>query len=170
MSRLSLYVVALMVLAADQLSKRWVFWAHPYWPEEGREIIPGLFALSFSVNTGGAFGILPHGTQLLAAAAAIAAVAIVVYSLRARQPLPRLLGFALALPLGGALGNLWDRVSLGFVIDFLDVHIGANPPHHFPIFNLADSAICIGVGLLALIGSRQQSSLPDPALALKEKP
>ncbi len=167
MSRFGLYCLALLVFLADQSSKSWVVRAHSRWPEEGREIIPGFFTLTFSVNTGGAFGILPHGTQLLAAAAAIAAIAIVAYSVRARMPLPRLLGIALALPLGGALGNLWDRVSLGHVIDFLDLHAGANPRWDFPIFNLADSAICIGVGLLALFYGRQPAAMP--AAPLKEK-
>jgi len=97
LSRFGLYSVALLVLMADQASKSWIVAVHWHWPEEGRELIPGFFALTFNVNTGGAFGILPHGTLLLALAAAIAAVAIVVYSVRAPMPLPRLLGFALAL-------------------------------------------------------------------------
>ncbi len=91
-------------------------------------------------------------------AAAVAAAAIVIYSIRRRMPLPRLLGIALALPLGGALGNLLDRVRLGHVVDFLALYSG---PHHtlpFPIFNLADSAICVGVGLLALYYGRQPAS------------
>ena len=94
-------------------------------------------------------------------------MAIVVYTVRAPMPLPRLLGVALALPLGGALGNLLDRVRLGHVVDFLALYFG---PHHtlpFPIFNLADSAICVGVGLLAIFYGRQPA--PEPALALKEK-
>ena len=170
MNRVGLYVLALLVFAADQISKHWVLYSHFRWSEEGLEIIPGFFALTFSVNTGGAFGILPHGTLLLAAAAGLAAIAIIVYSLRVRSPLPRLLVFALALPLGGALGNMWDRISRGYVIDFLDFHAGSGPSWHFPIFNLADSAICIGVGLLAVIGSRQQAPRPEPAAVLKEKP
>jgi len=169
LSRYILYALALLIFLADQASKAWIVRAHQFWPEEGREIIPGFFALTFSVNTGGAFGILPHGTQLLAAAAAIAAIAIVAYSIRTRGPLPRLLGVALAMPLGGALGNLWDRVSLGHVIDFLDLHVGPNPAWHFPIFNLADSAICIGVGLLALFYGKQPVSAPGAVTALKEK-
>ena len=170
MNRAGLYVLALLVFAADQGAKHWVLWSHFHWPEEGREIIPGFFSLTFSVNTGGAFGILPHGTQLLAVAAGLAAFAIVAYSLRVQSPLPRLLAVALALPLGGALGNMWDRITRGYVIDFLDFHAGSGPSWHFPIFNLADSAICIGVGLLAVIGSRQQAPRPEPVAGLKEKP
>jgi len=66
LSRYGLYSLALLVLLADQASKTWIVAAHWHWPEEGRELIPGFFALTFNVNTGGAFGILPHGTLLLA--------------------------------------------------------------------------------------------------------
>ncbi len=165
MTRLGLYSLALGVLLADQASKLWVLHAHVYWPEEGLELIPGFFALWFNVNTGGAFGILPHGTQILALAAGIAAVAIVVYSARAPMPLPRLLGFALALPLGGALGNLLDRVRLGHVIDFLALYAGPHRDWTFPIFNLADTAICTGVGLLALFYGRQPTPQTEKSKA-----
>ena len=168
MSRWGLYSIALFVLLADQLVKTWIVGAHWVWPEEGRELIPGFFALTYNVNTGGAFGILPHGTLLLALAAAIAAVAIVVYSVRASMPLPRLLGVALALPLGGAIGNLLDRVRLGHVIDFLALYAGPHRQWQFPIFNLADTAICTGVGLLALYYGKQPAPIPDVAAGLKE--
>lgn len=168
MSRLSLYSLALLVLLADQVSKTWIVAVHWRWPDEGRELIPGFFALTFNVNTGGAFGILPHGTLLLALAAAVAAVAIITYSVRAPMPLPRLLGVALALPLGGALGNLLDRVRLHHVIDFLALYAGPNRQWQFPIFNLADTAICIGVGLLALYYGRQPAPAREAALGLKD--
>jgi signal peptidase II len=168
LSRLGLYSIALLVLLADQISKTWIVNLHWRWPDEGRELIPGFFALDYNVNTGGAFGILPHGTLLLALAAAVAAVAIVVYSVRAPMPLPRLLGVALALPLGGALGNLLDRVRLGHVIDFLALYAGPHRQWQFPIFNLADTAICTGVGLLALYYGRQPAPAHEAALGLKD--
>ena len=168
MNRWGLYALALFVLAADQASKAQIVRAYPGWPDGNRELIPGFFALTYNVNTGGAFGILPHGTSLLAFAAAVAAVAIVAYSVRARMPLPRLLAIALALPLGGALGNLLDRVRLGHVVDFLALYVGPNRRWEFPIFNLADSAICVGVGLLALYYGRQPAPSPGPIAALKE--
>lgn len=169
MSRVALYSVALLVLLADQATKAWVLRAHWHWPEDDLVLIPNFFSLSFNVNTGGAFGILPHGTLLLALAAAIAAVAIVSYTLRAAMPLPKLLGTALALPLGGAVGNLLDRVRLGHVVDFLALYAGPDRHWQFPIFNVADTAICIGVGLLALYYGRQPVPVPEPA-ALKEQP
>ena len=168
MNRWALYALGLLVLAADQASKAAILRAYPGWRDGNRELIPGFFALTYNVNTGGAFGILPHGTLLLAFAAFVAAGAIVAYSIRAKMPLPRLLGVALALPLGGALGNLLDRVRLGHVIDFLALYAGPNRRWEFPIFNLADSAICVGVGLLALYYGRQPEPAANPVPALKE--
>ncbi len=163
MSRWTLYALALIVVGADQLTKAWVLRSYWRWPEDDLVIIPSFFSLSFNVNTGGAFGIFQRSTLPLAAAAAIAAAAIIVYTLRAKMPLPRLLTVALALPLGGAVGNLLDRVRLGHVVDFLALYAGPERRWQFPVFNLADSAICIGVGLLALYFSRQPAALPEAA-------
>ena len=65
------------------------------------------------------------------------------------SPQKKLEGLALALILGGALGNLYDRVTLGYVVDFLDFHWSGR---HFPAFNIADSAICVGAGLILVEG------------------
>lgn len=157
MSRTLFYTLALLVLAADQLTKQWVLRVYPTWPQTdfgySRDLIPGFFSLTYVNNTGGAFGILPSGTQLLALAALAAAVAIIVYTFRVKEPLSRWLAVALALPLGGAVGNLLDRVRLHYVVDFLDVHLGRH--YQWPVFNVADSAICIGVALLAFYFWRQ---------------
>ncbi len=167
MSRWVVYSLALLVLLADQASKAWVVRTYLHWPEDDLVLIPGFFSMSYNVNTGGAFGILPQGTLLLALAAAVAAIAIVTYTIRARMPLPRLLAVALALPLGGAVGNLVDRVHLHHVVDFLALYAGPERRWQFPIFNVADSAICTGVGLLALYYSRQPAASAKP-LAVKE--
>ncbi len=167
MSRWAVYSLALLVLLADQASKSWVARSYLRWPEDDLVLIPNFFSLSYNVNTGGAFGIFQQGTLLLALAAAIAAVAIVTYTVRARMPLPRLLAVALALPLGGAVGNLVDRVHLHHVVDFLALYAGPDRRWQFPIFNVADSAICVGVGLLALYYSRQPAASAKP-LAVKE--
>ena len=170
MNRAVFYTLALLVLAADQSTKHWVLRAYPSWPDGygvySRDVVPGFFSLTFVHNTGGAFGIMPSGTQFLALAALIAAGAIVVYTLRARQPLPRLLAFALALPLGGSVGNLLDRVRLHYVVDFLDVHVGT---HQWPVFNVADSAICIGVALLAFHFWRQPAGDKPAPVSVKEE-
>ena len=162
-----MYGLALLVLLADQASKAWVVRTYLRWPEDGWVLIPNFFSLSYNVNTGGAFGILPQVPLLRALAAAMPAAAIVTYTLRAKMPLPTLLAVALALPLGGAVGNLIDRVHLHHVVDFLALYAGPDRRWQFPIFNLADSAICIGVGLLALYYSRQPSASAKP-LAVKE--
>jgi len=148
--RSAFYGLALLVLALDQVSKRWV--AGLFLPGDSRDLLPGFFSLTYVRNTGGAFGILPAGTLALAGAALLAAGAIVVYVSRLKTPLPLLLAIALALPLGGALGNFADRVRLRYVVDFFDVHLGV---HQWPVFNVADSAICVGVALLAFYFWRQ---------------
>jgi signal peptidase II len=154
-----LYVLSFLVLVADQMTKGWV--SRSFAVDDSRPVIPGFFSLTYIHNTGGAFGILPSGTNALALVAAVAAIAIVVYSARARMPLPRLLGLALALPLGGALGNLADRLRLHYVVDFFDLHVGT---HQWPVFNVADSAICLGVAALAIHVWRQPAQ-PSSATA-----
>jgi signal peptidase II len=131
--------------------------------------VPSLFDLTLVRNKYAAFGIVAP-TWLLVAAAAIAIVAITVTVARAAEPIPPILGTALALPLGGALGNLIDRVRFGLVTDFLDAHAG---PHEFPVFNVADSCVCIGVGLLMIYyWSKPTAASPtrsaDRAVADKE--
>ena len=104
-------------------------------------------------NTGAAFGIGANAdSALVPLILNIGAIAVffvvVVYSLRAALT-DRLLQFALHLILGGAIGNLIDRFRLGYVVDFLDVFVTVgNGTHHWPAFNIADSAICIGIVLL----------------------
>lgn len=171
MTRRWLYSLAGLVLAADQATKHWVARAHWGWPNNGyvysRDVIPGFFALTYAENTGGAFSLfhdVRFGTAALGLASALAALAIVIYTLRTRSPLPTLLGLALSGALGGALGNLVDRARLGHVVDFLDLHVGS---HSWPIFNIADSAICVGVALLALHYARTPAGSARPAPAPK---
>ena len=118
---------------------------------ESASVIDGFFNITYVQNTGVAFGIFssiisPVKSVLLSVFTAFAAIVVVAYSVRspARN---RLLQVALALILGGALGNLYDRLAYGYVVDFLEFYIGT---YHWPAFNIADSAITIGVVLLAL--------------------
>lgn len=153
MSRIGLYALAAVVLVADQVTKHWAMEVHGAWPDGSRPIIPGFFSLTYVNNTGGAFGVfdsIRSGTAALAAASALAALAVIGYSIRARA-MSALLGTALGLALGGAVGNLIDRVRLHYVVDFLDFHVGT---HQWPVFNFADSAICVGVALLAIFYGR----------------
>jgi signal peptidase II len=135
---------------------------------ETRAIVSGLLDLTYVRNRGAAFGILaeahfPHQSLAFALVGIVALVAIVVYALRL-PPGSRLPQTALALVMGGALGNLVDRARHGFVIDFIDAYWG---PHHWPAFNVADAAISVGVTLLVLdmLWSSEPRPSADPAIS-----
>ena len=133
----------------DRWSKVWI--QNRIDLHESASVIDGFFDITYVQNTGVAFGILssissPAKSLLLSAFTACAAAVVIAYSVRSPAH-NRLLQVALALILGGALGNLYDRLAYGYVIDFLEFYIGA---YHWPAFNVADSAISIGVLLLAL--------------------
>jgi signal peptidase II len=119
--------------------------------EDSIAVIPGLFRLTHLENPGAAFSIFaesasPYRTALLVAVS-LAALAVVALLLWTRRSSFSSTTIALSLIAGGALGNLWDRVADGKVTDFLDFYIGS---HHWPPFNLADSAIVVGALLLML--------------------
>lgn len=141
---LFLLVVAGAVIAADQLTKIAVERALPL--NSSWAPFPGvahLFQFTHVSNTGAAFGLFPTGSLLFAVVAVVVGLVILVYNFQ----LPAgnlLLRLALGLQLGGALGNLLDRLRLGHVTDFLDF----GP---WPVFNLADTAVVAGVVLLGLL-------------------
>jgi len=141
-------VLAAVVIAADQASKYVVMASLR--PGEFREVT-GFFNLVLAYNRGAAFSFLSEagGWQraLFIGVAAVAVVVIVMLLLR--HPQERLFCAGLGFILGGALGNVSDRVVLGHVVDFLDFHAFG---WHFWAFNLADSAITVGAGLLILDG------------------
>jgi len=148
-SRAFYFWVAGVVVALDQATKALVDRLMSL--HESRTLIEGLLQLTYVRNRGAAFGLfsdasLPYQSLLLSVLGLAALLAIAVYAWRlpAGSRLPRT---GLALIMGGALGNLLDRVRLGYVIDFVDAYWG---PHHWPAFNAADSAISIGVSLLVL--------------------
>jgi signal peptidase II len=138
------YLIALIVFASDQVSKAWAQRSLPW--EQSRPIFGDVFSLTLTPNTGGAWGVLPRGNLLFSIFAAAAVIALLIaYNRMPRVPL--LVGSALALALGGALGNLLDRLRYGYVVDFFDLHKGG---FHWPIFNIADSAITLGIIMLLL--------------------
>jgi signal peptidase II len=144
MLRLGL-VVAGTVVVLDQLTK----WAILTWLDRAIALTP-FFNLVVVWNRGVSFGMLDSdGTLapwLLSGLALAVVVALLVWLRRVEHPLP---GFGLGLIIGGAMGNVIDRVRFGAVIDFLDVHALG---WHWPAFNVADSAICIGAALLLVDG------------------
>lgn len=114
------------------------------------QIIPGFFRLTHTENTGAAFSLFADSpshwkTMLLIAFSLIAMV--IVSAMLWKQPRLSSSGIALSLILGGAVGNLWDRVASGRVVDFLLFYFRQ---YQWPVFNLADSAIVVGAGLLVL--------------------
>lgn len=136
-------LVALVVLC-DQASKWWVVSHFSLY--ESVAVLPGYFNLTYLTNTGAAFGFLAGQPALwrhvfFVTIALVALCVILLLYLRLRRD-SFFYELSLALIAGGALGNLIDRVRLGSVVDFLDFYIGR---HHWPAFNVADSAITVGV-------------------------
>jgi signal peptidase II len=123
---------------ADQASKYAI--RHAFALGESAPVVPGVFHITYHLNTGAAFGLFQGRTAALAAASLIFIVVTLCYVTR-RPDGP--LKFALFMVLGGAIGNAFDRVRLGYVVDFLDFRI-------WPIFNVADAAITCGVALILL--------------------
>ena len=136
---LTLFLIAFSVVAVDQFSK-YLVRTHMEWGES----VPGEgpLRITYTTNTGGAFGLFANQSFLLALAAVIAIAVLVLY-LRYLPPGSRLLKIGLGLELGGAIGNLIDRVRLGEVTDFINFE-------YFPAFNVADASITIGVGAILL--------------------
>jgi signal peptidase II len=133
---------------ADQMSKAWAI--KRLRSGEVVNVIGETVRFSYAENPGIAFGRLQEGGEfgrwMLASLAALAVVGLLAYFFRTRRTEDRVLG-ATALLLAGVVGNLTDRVRLGYVVDFIEVFIGS---YQWPTFNIADAAICVGAGLFAL--------------------
>jgi signal peptidase II len=141
-------VVAGSILILDQVTKALIL-AHL--PLGGSiAVIPGFFDLTHVHNPGGAFGFLAGMSaevrSLLFIAVSLVAAGLILYFYWQTPLGQRFLSVGLALIFGGAVGNLVDRMRFGIVVDFLDVYAGTL---HWPAFNVADSAITIGVGIFA---------------------
>lgn len=142
--RVGFWIIAAAVVALDQWTKHLVLTHLPFHGAP-RPLIPGFLYLSHVHNTGVAFGQFAGAGIILALAALAAAIAIIAYRARLLRegPIHPLLAVALALPLGGAIGNGIDRFRFGYVVDFLDLG-------WFPVFNIADSGITVGAVLLVI--------------------
>lgn len=140
-------VAAVLVAVADQLSKAAVLGSMQFGASV--PVLPPVLRLTLWRNTGIAFGLFSGANELVAVAAVLAAVWLVVYH-RDRWYASSLVRMGLGMVLGGAAGNLADRIRYGYVVDFLELP-------HWPIFNVADACIVVGGVLLAL------GSLGSPA-------
>ena len=141
-------LISSAVIFLDRFSKVWVIKNIPLYSQIAP--IPTLypwFSFVHSTNSGVAFGLFQGGTLLFTIIAAIAVIAIAIYSIQSSGE-SALLAISLGLMLGGAAGNLWDRLAYGSVVDFILVR--ASDTLVWPTFNLADSSIVVGTGLLIL--------------------
>jgi signal peptidase II len=142
-----LAAVAGTVVLLDQVTKTMIQRAMQI--HESIPVVRGLFSLTYIRNTGAAFGLFAGRADGLRMAffGTVSVIAIVfLWTLFAKTPRAALSGrLAIALVMGGAMGNLLDRIRYGEVVDFLDFYVG---PYHWPAFNVADSCISVGVALM----------------------
>ena len=157
--KLAYLAIAGGVFMIDQTTKAWATRTLRF--EGDRSVISGLLNFAYAKNTGVAFSMLDEGGDAgrwgLSIVAFIAATLVLYFFWRTPRTDDRILG-ALVLLLGGIVGNMTDRMRLGFVVDWVDVQFGS---WHYPTFNIADAAICIGAGLLILdlfFSKRRQKS------------
>lgn len=154
--------LALAIVALDLWSKHAVFDYLGYRGE--RPVIDGTFWLAHHHNTGGMWGIGQDLHPWVLRTVRLLAVSV-IFVILAQTPRGDRWGTgALGLVLGGAAGNIYDSFAFGYVRDFLKFDLGFPPFHPFPTFNVADSAICVGVAMLAL----QMAFFPNPAPARNE--
>lgn len=167
MKRFHYLILSALVIALDAFTK-WLVLEN-FAIHEALPVIPNFFQLVHVRNTGAAFGIGANAASpivpLMLNFGAIAVfIVVVIYAFRSSVT-DRLLQAGLHLILGGAIGNLIDRFRFKSVVDFLDFYVTlGGREHHWPAFNVADSAICIGIGLLFL-DMRRRPAEAKPVLA-----
>jgi signal peptidase II len=151
---------AAVIILLDQLTKAWLTMTLRL--HQGFSVVDGFFNIVHVRNPGAAFGFLagasPAFRSVFFIAVTAAAIVIILQYLRKARVEERSLVVALALIVAGAVGNLIDRVRFGEVVDFLDIYVGV---HHWPAFNVADSAITCGAILLAMILLRRRKGGAD---------
>lgn len=157
-----LLTLVLAIVAADQVSKALVVGSLGL--GQSHPLVPGFLHFTLVRNTGMAFGLLsgadiPFKAALVTLLSVAAMGAVTYYALKSPQS-ERLTRIGLTFILGGAMGNIIDRARLGYVVDFVDVFYQDT---HWPAFNVADTCICIGVGLLLLDSFRRRDEGPSPA-------
>jgi signal peptidase II len=165
--RVRLLLLSLLIIVVDRITK----WLAATKIELGSHVvvIPHVFAISHVENPGAAFSLFNDSPSpgrvrwMLLLVSLVAAVAVLAALFKTGRKLTPT-SIALALILGGAVGNAWDRLRFGYVIDFLEVHI---VHYHWPDFNVADSAIVVGGILLffdALLNSKEPAPVSEPVI------
>lgn len=142
-----LLIIAPLVIVSDQWVKLIV--DRNMLLYQSIEVLENFFHITYIRNKGAAFGILSGADASLRIpfflAVSLVAIVVIIYALKTHKGQSPIFPVALSLILGGAIGNMIDRLRMGEVIDFLDVHWYQ---HHWPAFNIADSAITVGMGFL----------------------
>ncbi len=136
-----IFLVASVVFVIDRITKIVAVSAMSY--GQSIEVLPNIFQLTLVFNNGTAFGLLKGQNTILAIITAIAVVLLVAYAVTHKNH-SLAVSAAIGFILGGALGNLLDRIKFGYIIDFLDFRV-------WPVFNIADSAITAGMAILIII-------------------
>lgn len=160
------WILAIVSIVLDQLSKDWVL--ETLAPKQGHwtvatlptvVLVPDWLKFRYAENRGAAFSLFYEHPEILTGVALTLAVAVLIWALFFTPVGDRLSRVALGLVFGGAVGNLIDRFRLGYVVDFIVAHYKAL---EFPTFNIADSAICVGIGLLFFASLRIPQEAPAP--------
>lgn len=151
---LTVLPVALIVLGLDQLTKRLI--TDSFTLGESRGVLGAVLHFTCQINTGGAFSMLPDSTAVLSVVSGVVVLGLLLFGPRlAADSSLALIG--LGLVAGGALGNLLDRIRLGYVVDFIDFRV-------WPVFNVADIGITVGAGLLILALATGGKPRPDEGI------
>ena len=165
--KLGYLVAAGAVFMIDQTTKAWAVRRLRF--GDAKEVIPNFLNFAYAQNTGVAFSMFDDhgdtGRWGLSIVAIVAATLVLYFFWKTPRSDDRILG-SLCLLLAGIVGNVVDRLRLGFVVDFIDVQFGS---WHYPTFNVADMAICIGAGLLILDMFLSKKKIEDDIHKAKEK-
>lgn len=142
------YALIALCALTDQITKFFISgWLAP---NGSFPIFEGVLHLSYHENTGAAWGILQDARWVFLVFSTVAILAILAYLILAKTK-PRGIPFALALICGGGIGNMIDRIRLGYVVDFVDVRL-----INFPLFNVADACVCVGTFLFVILYLRDE--------------
>jgi signal peptidase II len=152
--------IAVVTFVLDRLTKSWVEQNIPVY--EGRSVIDDVVRIVHTQNNGAAFGLLPERTTLLSVLSVVAVIAILYYYRQIASTSP-IIAATLGMQLGGAFGNLVDRVGQGYVVDFVDIGIPGG--WRFWAFNVADSSIVVGILLVSFLLWRQEERKPTARAA-----
>jgi len=172
-----LALVSAITVVADLGTKHWALRSleTPEGIATPMQVIEGKLAFVLARNRGGAWGLLQSASDAIRKPffllVSVVAIVFIVWLYRRLAPTQRALKWGLPLVLGGAIGNLVDRIRYSWVVDFIDIHIVRDGrAYHWPTFNVADIAICIGVGLMAIDMIATRPKTTPVAAPLSESP